>query len=82
MNRAEIQPYHIAKRYKCNLCDRLEKVEKRLVIWQDSQVVGDLLLCRPCLDALLQIIECEEEVIEEWNFKGGYNNGQSFTTGE
>jgi len=71
MNKIEIQPYHVAKRYKCNLCDRLEKVEKRLVIWQESQVVGDLLLCSPCLEVTLKIIEGEQRVIEEWNFKGG-----------
>jgi len=75
MHKVEIQHYHIAKRYKCNLCDRLEKVEKRLVIWNNHQVVGDLLLCSPCLEVLLQIIAGEQEVAEEWNFQGGGNNG-------
>lgn len=81
MNKVEIQAYHTAKRYRCNLCDRLEKVEKRLVVWQESQVVGDLLLCSPCLEALVEIIKGEQEVIEEWSFKGGAGNGKPLTTG-
>lgn len=75
MNKIEIQPYHIYKRFKCNLCDRLEQIEKRLVFWHEGKVIGDLLLCNPCLEILIKIIEGDEEIIEEWSFKGGGNDG-------
>jgi hypothetical protein len=71
INKIEIQPYQVAKKYRCNLCDRLEKVEKRLVVWRKNQVVGDLLLCNPCLETIVEIIRGKEEIIEEWNFRGG-----------
>ncbi|MGI6226791.1 MAG: hypothetical protein ACOYJ1_11115 [Peptococcales bacterium] len=68
MNRVEVQAYHIPKKYRCDLCDRIDKIEKRLVIWQENQVIGDLLLCNPCLDVVVKIIRGEQEVIEEWSF--------------
>jgi hypothetical protein len=80
MKKVETQPYHIFKRFKCNLCDRLEPIEKRLVFWQDGKVVGDLLLCNSCLDLLINIIEGNEEVIEKWNFKGGGIDGKPLAT--
>ncbi|NLT94095.1 MAG: hypothetical protein GXW85_00940 [Clostridia bacterium] len=75
MNKVEVQPYYVFKRFKCNLCDRLEQVEKRLVFWQDGKVIGDLLLCNSCLELLIKIIEGSEEVMEEWIFKGGGKDG-------
>lgn len=76
MNKVEIQPFQLAKKHKCNCCDRLERIERRLVLWQDNQVVGDLELCEQCLMAMLNIINGQEEIIEKWEFqKGGMSNG-------
>lgn len=71
MNKVEIQAYQSPKRCKCNLCQRLEKIEKRLVIWRGKQVVGDFLLCEPCLQTMQDIISGEENILEEWEFQGG-----------
>ncbi|MFZ5942908.1 MAG: hypothetical protein ACOYVD_02275 [Bacillota bacterium] len=71
MNKIDIQPYQAAKKYKCNLCDRLEIVEKRMVIWHRKQVVGDLLLCNSCLQIIQEIISGEEQVIKEFDLSGG-----------
>ncbi|NLW23675.1 MAG: hypothetical protein GXY91_00245 [Clostridia bacterium] len=67
----EIQSFQVPKKCKCNLCDRLEKIDKRLVLWHENQVVGDLLLCNPCLEVFEKIVRGEEQVIQEWNFQGG-----------
>lgn len=76
MNKVEIQAYKIAKRQKCDSCDRLESIERRLVLWQENQVMGDLELCELCLNALLNLFEKEEEIIQEWVFaERGVNNG-------
>ena len=70
MDKAEVQCYQWAKKQRCVSCDRIEKIGKRLVIWHNQQVVGDLELCELCLEAILKIIN-SEEVIEEWKFTKG-----------
>jgi len=70
-SKIEIQPYQVAKRYRCDLCDRLENIEKRLVLWHNNQVVGDLLLCNSCLEVVQSVLLSEEQIVEEWDFQGG-----------
>ncbi|MFZ7103563.1 MAG: hypothetical protein ACOWWO_13045 [Peptococcaceae bacterium] len=80
MNKIEAQSFQISKKMKCNLCDRLEMVEQRLVIWHNNQVTGDLHLCKNCLVVMAKVIKGEEEIIEEWT-PGGEGNGKSAAAG-
>lgn len=70
MRKIQVQPYQVPKRMKCNLCDRVEKVEKRLVIWHNKQVIGDLHLCNPCL-LITDGFRGATEVSQQWDFAGG-----------
>ncbi len=62
--------YFEPKKKKCNCCDRTKMLTQRVLITEESRLVGDLELCETCAQALTEIFnQSQPEIVEkEWKF--------------
>ncbi|GEA16549.1 hypothetical protein E308F_27950 [Moorella sp. E308F] len=57
------------RRGRCNCCDRQQTLEGKILLLEDTALIGDLILCGECAAAWGELLgQGREKVVQEWNF--------------
>lgn len=84
----QIRPVTFARqrRGRCDCCDRQQVLERKILLLEENELIGDFLLCSECAAALEELLgRARERVTREWIFAGGPStsgNNQVIANGE
>ncbi|MDN5327272.1 MAG: hypothetical protein PWP41_1968 [Moorella sp. (in: firmicutes)] len=60
------------RRGRCDCCDRHQVLERKILLLEDDDLIGDLILCSECALALEALVSgARETATREWVFAGG-----------
>lgn len=62
------------RRGRCECCNRQQTLERKILLQEDTALIGDLSLCGECAAAWEELLgQPRERVTREWNFNDGGN---------